>query len=332
MAPFVLYAAAEWIDKIKPIVLHDPQTDYLERDLRTETIKRLARGLDLPPEVIEGMSGVSHWTSWWVSDDMWRSHGAPIAEQFCDDLSEAYLRPALRELGYSQADEVVVAYDASSVVVNPDRSKDADQAWDRGAIGYTAYIQAKNFKPEDKQTEEEHTEWLALKKVIIDAEGNPIPSTGGGAGAATEETIVNPGDQPGTPDGQPGDVSEGTNLPASAAKFQGAAELALIRCRELAGSRLRSRKKSCPHCLESVAHLPNALVASGLGREGLEPLGAPEPRDLVAGGTDALKSLLLVWGHEDGEADTVCGFIELHAARTLFHENPVVPDSFKAWR
>ena len=36
------------------------------------------------------------------------------------------------------ADEVVVAYDASAVVVNPDRSKDADQAWDRGAIGYSA--------------------------------------------------------------------------------------------------------------------------------------------------------------------------------------------------
>lgn len=319
LAPYVLYGGAEWIDKIKPIFLHNTDTDYLERDLRTECIRRIARGLDLPPEVIEGMSDANHWAAWWISDDMWRSHGAPIAEQFCDDLSEAYLRPALEEAEYEGWENVVVAYDASAVVVNPDRSKDADQAFDRGAIGYSAYRTAKNFKPGDAQTEEEHTEWLAVKKVAVGPDGKPVPDSG---------NDVNPGDEPGTPDGAAGDVSESTGLPASAAKFQGAAELALLRCRELAGSRIRSRRKSCPHCLDDVAHLPNPMVASGLGRAGLEPLGAPEPRELVAGGTDALKALLVAWGYDEKDADTVCGFIELHAARTLFQGAPTIPDSF----
>lgn len=328
LAPFVLYGAAEWIEKIRPIILHDAQTDYLERDLRTECIRRIARGLDLPPEVVEGMSDANHWAAWWISDDMWRSHGAPIAEQFCDDLSDAYLRPALRDAGYEGWESVVVAYDASAVVVNPDRSKDADQAWDRGAISYTAYRTAKNFKEDDAQGEEEHLEWLAMKKVILDEEGNPIPSTGGGAGVATEETIVNPGDDPGTPAGEPGAVSEGTNLPASGARFQGAAEMALVRCRELAGARIRSKRDTCPHCLDEVKDVPNPLVASALGRMGLEPLGAPEPRELVAGGADALLTLLLSWGYDENDATTVAGFIELHAARTLFHENPSIPDTF----
>jgi hypothetical protein len=333
LAPYVLYAASEWADKIKPIWLHNTDTDYMERDLRTECIRRIARGLDLPPEVVEGMSDANHWAAWWISDDMWRSHGAPIAEQFCDDLSEAYLRPALREIGYEDWRDVVVAYDASAVVVNPDRSKDADQAWDRGAINYNAYRTAKNFNASDAQTDEEHAEWLAIKKVILAPDGTPLPDTGAGAGipaAKAVETGDNPGDQPGAPAGQPGPVSESTGLPASAAKFQGAAELALLRCRELAGSRIRSRRKSCPHCLDGVAHLPNPLVASGLGRAGLEPLGSPEPRDLVAGGTDSLKALLLSWGYDEKDADTVCGFIELHAARTLFTANPQIPESFHA--
>jgi len=321
LAPYVLYAHSEWIDKIKPITLHNPETDYLERDLRLECIRRMARGLDLPPEVIEGMSDANHWAAWWISDDMWRSHGAPVAEQFCDDMSEAYLRPALEEAGYEDWENVVVGYDASAVVVNPDRSKDADQAWDRGAISNKAYRNAKNFVEDDAPSTEEHIEWLAIKKVAVGPDGRVVPDSG---------NDVNPGDEPGTPDGEPGPVSEGTNLPASAARFQGAAELALIRCRELAGSRLRSRKKSCPHCLDTVAHLPNALVASGLGRMGLEPLGAPEPRELVAGGTESFRSLLVTWGYDEQEAETMSSYVELHAARTLFHENPSVPDSFAA--
>ncbi len=322
LAPYVLYAQAEWIDKIKPITLHNTDTDYLERDLRTECIRRIARGLDLPPEVVEGMSDANHWAAWWISDDMWRSHGAPVAEQFCDDMSEAYLRPALRDEEYEGWENIVVAYDASAVVVNPDRSKDADQAFDRGAIGYSAYRQAKNFKEEDAQSEEEHNEYLIVKKVAgltVDEEGNVVPGE-----------AVNPGDEPGTPDGEPGDVSESTGLPASALMLQGAAEMALVRCRELAGTRLRSYRTKCPHCLDEVQDVPTALVASTLGRMGLEPLGAPEPRALVAGGTEALREILISWHYTPTEATTICELLEIHAARTLFQTRPQVPEGLAA--
>lgn len=321
LAPYVLYAGAEWIDKIKPVFLHNTDTDYLERDLRTECIRRIARGLDLPPEVVEGMSDANHWAAWWISDDMWRSHGAPVAEQFCDDMSESYLRPALEDEGYEDWENVIVAYDASAVVVNPDRSKDADQAWDRGAIGYTAYRAAKNFKEEDAQNEEEHIEWLATKKVQVDENGDIVVDSG---------NDVNPGDEPGPPAGEPGDVSESTGLPASAARLQGAAEMALVRCRELAGTRLRSYRTKCPHCLEEVKDVPNALVASTLGRMGLEPLGAPEPRSLVRGGTDSLNEILLSWHYSPTEAQTICDLLEIHAARTLFATRPSVPEGLAA--
>lgn len=327
LAPYVLYAAAEWIDKIKPIKLHDYESDYLERELRTETIRRMNRGLDLPPEVIEGMSDANHWAAWWISDDMWRSHGARKAEQFCDDLSDVFLRPALRDVGFDRWQDVVVAYDASAVVVNPDRSKDADQAWDRGAIGYKAYRNAKNFKDDDAQTEEEHNEWLAQKKVVLGPDGKPVPDTGSG-GKAPVEDGTNPGDDPGTPDGQPGDTSEGTNLPASAAKraaFSGAAELALLRCRELAGIRLKSRKDSCPDCFESVNGAPSTMLAAKLGQHGMLQLGNPDPRSLVAGGADPFRQLLLSWGRSEQDAKTIADMIEMHAARTLLSEVAKVP-------
>jgi len=307
LAPFVLWAEGEMLAQIRDFTLHDPETDYLEKDLRKECIHRIGRGLDLPPEVIEGMSSANHWAAWWISDDMWRSHGAPMAEQFCDDLSEAYLRPALREAGYKDWRNVVIDFDASGVVVNPDRSKDADQAMDRGQVSDAGYRVMKNIPEEFAPSEEEKAIFLAIKNVTLGPDGNPISD-------------VNPGDEPGPPDGQPGEVSEGTNLPASA--FQGAAQLALYRCRELAGSRIRSRRKSCPGCLDEVQHLENSLVASALGVEGLVPLGSPSPAELVAGGADSFKTMLVSWGNSEEDSRTVARMLEMHAARTLFHDKP----------
>ncbi len=77
LGPIALYGGAEWLREIRTLFLHQTDSDYLERELRTECIRRMARGLDLPPEVVEGMSDANHWAAWWISDDMWRSHGAP---------------------------------------------------------------------------------------------------------------------------------------------------------------------------------------------------------------------------------------------------------------
>ena len=63
---------------------------------------------------------------------------------------------------------------------------------------------------------------------------------------------------------------------------------------------------------------------------GLEPLGSPEPRALVAGGTDGLHTILRSWGYSPGDAKTVCDLLEIHAARTLFQANPPVPEGLAA--
>src|SRR5262249_13017463 len=113
--PFLIEASYEYADKITWMQLHDPQTDYLEKDLRDEAIKRLALGLDFPPEVLLGLTDANHWTAKQVVSDMWRSHGAPVAQQFCNDIAEAYLRPALQQEGYPDWQHVVVDFDDADV-------------------------------------------------------------------------------------------------------------------------------------------------------------------------------------------------------------------------
>ena len=66
--------------------------DAVQAAQRDELIGRLATAIDLPPEVLRGMTDANHWTAKQVQHDMWRSHGVNVAERFCDDVADAYLR------------------------------------------------------------------------------------------------------------------------------------------------------------------------------------------------------------------------------------------------
>ena len=313
LAPFIIWGMSDYLQYVRDISMHDTETDYLEKDLRKETIHRLALGWDMPPEALEGLSDANHWSAWAVREDMWVLHGAPMAEQFCDDLGEAYLLPALERENYQGWEEVVVAFDETNVVVNPDRSKDADEAWDRGAISYGSYRNAKRFKESDAPPDDEYANWLAIKL------RNPA-LVEGVEGADQNGNGTDPNNQ-GVPPGQPGDVSESTNLPEEASLW-GAAQLAVIRCRELAGSRLRSRHDSCPECLEAAKDVPNALLTSTLSREAWEQLGMIDPADLVKGGADSFRVLASTWGMGEVDVTELAGRIEEHAAQTLFQADP----------
>lgn len=325
--PPIVEGSYEYLDRVRWMQLHDPATDYLERELRKEAINRLALGLDFPPEVLLGMTDANHWTAKQVVHDMWRSHGAPVAEQFCDDLAEAYLRPALKEAEFADWPRVVIVYDDADVVVAPDRSEDADRAFDRGAIGYEGYRKLKGIPETMAQSDEEHDEWLAWKM------RNPqlLP----GAPQVTPERGPQPApaDERPAEEGPPSPGSRDVSRPESrsASMISGAASLAFIRCRELAGSRLRSYKKSCPDCLEPADGKPNSVVAALLGPETLRDIGAPTPLNLVRGGSESFTSLLLGWRIPEAQTKALSEMIEVYAARTLFEENPnSLPSGFVA--
>lgn len=326
--PPLIEGPAEYLDQIRWIQLHDPQTDYLEKDLREEAIKRLAIGLDFPPEVLLGMTDANHWTAKQVVHDMWRSHGAPVAEQFCDDLAEAYLRPALEEAGYTDWSRVVVTYDDADVVIAPDRSEDADRAYGTvGGVNADGYREMKGISDSFAPTGDE----LQLQIALHMKDPGLLPEKYLPEGYVRQQPKQDPGPDPAP--SNPQDAESGPPSPGNrdgsreesrtaSAKVLGAAELALIRCREVAGARIRSYKKSCPDCFESVNGKPNSLVASLMGPDGLKEIGAPDALKLVSGGTESFKGLLDDWGFGANQSSALSEMVEVYAAKTLYDANP----------
>lgn len=316
-APYLLEVPSEYAEAIRLVQLHNPENDYLERDLRKEAVERIARGVDFPPEALIGIGSTNHWAALQILMDMWRSHGAPIAQQFCDDLSAAYLRPALREAGFARWNEVVVAYDESRVVVKPDRSEDARVAIREGAIGPRGFRRLVNIPEDFAPSEEELALMLELRR----------------ARASREQPRRDPVAQGPEPPGPEGDSGRRTRVVASAAENErelGAIELALMRCRELAGIRiLQKGQKTCPECLGAVDGAPYSEIAALLGAETLKRMGLSNSLALVEGGADNLRSLLRAWGYSTEQADLFGEIVEVHASRTLLERDfPKLPEHF----
>lgn len=317
-APWVIWGAYELLDKIRRVDLHDPQTDYMEKDLRKEAVERMARGLDYPPEVLTGFSSANHWAAKQIFDDMWRSHGAAVADQFTGDVNDAYLRPGLRDMAYEGWENVVVAYDESKVVLPADQSADADAAHDRGAISNEGYRRLKNIQEDYAPSKDEHDEWLAVKLRDGALIGIEKPST----------PPPDPSDGP-PPPGAEGDSGRKTRV-VEASLEVGMAEMALARCRELAGIRIKQKEKSFPGVFASMNGTPNSGIASILGAAALEQMEIT-PQQLVRGGADTLKTLLAEWGYAVVQASAVCEMVESYAARTLFQTgHPTLPSGFAA--
>jgi hypothetical protein len=315
--PFMLEGAYEYLDRVKWLPTYDPQMDYMERELRMELVKRLALGMDFPPEFLLGMTDANHWTARQVVYDMWRSYGTPVAERFADDLNDAYLRPSLIAEGYPDALNVVISYDDNQVVIPPDRTDDADKALDRAAIGWEGYREMKGI-PEDMAPSEEEQQLLISMKLRT-----PVEIDGGEMmiaqrGPVAEQNGGNPENGPPSPNGGR-EVSRQESRTASA-EVLGAARMALHRCRELAGVRIRHK---CEECAEGQ---PQSLVAAFMG-----PEQVADPLRLVQGGADGLRSLLGEFGWEDAQSASLCQQLEVFAARSLFEMKcPELPPGFVA--
>ena len=138
-------------------------------------------------------------------------------------------------------------YDASAVVVKPDRSDDADTAAKLAMVGGQGYRLMKNIPEEWAPTDKERNE-------LLEVLGRNAPRAGvGPQEREPRRTAPTPSETGPAQPGPEGDSGRRTRVVTSSAESyeaMGAAMMALARCRELAGIRLWQRQKNCPDCFD----------------------------------------------------------------------------------
>lgn len=164
VVPIPIKVPGEYVDKVRHIDFTLKLDDSLVQK-RDSALTRLAISLDMPPEALLGTTGVNHWSAWLIDEQGVKIHVAPTVEIVCDALTIGYLTPRLKAEGEDPSDWIMW-YDASNLILRPDRSQAATDTYDRLELSGEALRRENGFDESDKPSDDELRQ-IILKKASL---------------------------------------------------------------------------------------------------------------------------------------------------------------------
>lgn len=212
--PIPLRVPKDLIDSFKHLTFNTKIDERLEEH-RQAALTRLATALNMPGEVLTGMSKMNHWGQWQLEESAIKTYISPIVEIICHGLTLGYLKPMAKaanvELKGPNGGQIVMWYDTTELTQQPDRGGDARETYDRGELNSKALVRESGLDENDIPKDEEFKN-IALKKIAM----------GGGADALralslllNDESLLPPPPAPVAPPGEPASPpQDGQNPPS----------------------------------------------------------------------------------------------------------------------
>jgi len=170
IVPIVVTSPDDLIGKMNHTTFWSPLDEHAV-ELRTEAIRRLALGMEIPPEIMLGQGGVNHWSGWLIDESAIKAHIEPLLGIVTNAITVKYIRTA------TDSEMWRVVANTAQMRLRPDRSKEALELYDRGELDGEALRRETGFDEDDAPTIEEYRTWL-LRKV---AGGSATPEQVGAA-------------------------------------------------------------------------------------------------------------------------------------------------------
>lgn len=176
----------------------------------SNAIEQIANTLEIPKEILLGVGDATHWTAWAIREDVFQAHVQPLIELICAGLTRNYLKQALAQFsdaqlkdnGIDNRDDIIIWYDASQLVIQPDKGDKMLGLHDRMVITNDALAEEIGVTKEQRldASSLEYKQRVGVKMadpgMAITGEPTPPPDPFGGmppnAGGAGPKG-VNPG-------------------------------------------------------------------------------------------------------------------------------------------
>lgn len=165
VVPIMFRGPAEALDKIRHLTLATPLDEHL-KDLRDESIRRLALGMDSAPEILMGVGSSNHWNAWSIDEDEVRMVIAPLLATICHALTVGWLQPLIAAMGLDPS-EFIVWFDTTPLELRPDRSKDAQTLFDKGVVNGATVRRESGFTEDDAPAPDDEERIRALIKDVL---------------------------------------------------------------------------------------------------------------------------------------------------------------------
>jgi hypothetical protein len=182
--PVMFQGNPEALDAVRHLTLDTPFDERVD-SLRTSAVRRIAIGLDIPPEVLTGMGDLNHWTAWQVDSAGQKVNVAPALTFLCHELTRLYYQPALRAMGVENPEKYMLWYDDSALESTPNKAEVAMRAYELGLVTEDAARETIGYGPADAPPAGYIPPVVRMRR----ANAQPTDSTTNAPGiASTEET------------------------------------------------------------------------------------------------------------------------------------------------
>jgi hypothetical protein len=209
VVPLLLVGPGEVIKNMK----YEPLTRTFDAAAAQASIKmaieQIANTLELPKEILLGVGEATHWTAWSIREDVFQAHIQPLIELICAGLTRTFLKKALAKFsdaelkaaGIDDRDDIIVWYDASQLVIQPDKGDKMLGLHDRFIVTDEAVARELGVAEEDRLDSEsdEYKKRVGIKmadpKMAVTGVPTepPAPAGPGAAGGGAGPKGVSPG-------------------------------------------------------------------------------------------------------------------------------------------
>lgn len=194
--PLLLVGPGDVIGKMK----YEPMTRTFDtagaQASIQNAVEQIANTLDIPKEILLGTGKASHWSAWSIREDVFQGHVQPLIELVCAGLTNTFLKGALAKFsdaelkaaGINDREDVIVWYDASQLVIQPDKGDKMLGLHDRFIVTDEA-VATEFGVPESNLLDRESDEYkkrvgvkLADPGMAVTGKPTPKPVPGAGMG------------------------------------------------------------------------------------------------------------------------------------------------------
>ena len=233
VVPITVQAPSEAIAAARHLTFGADLSEQI-RLLRDSAVRRLALGMDIPPEVLTGIADTNRWNAWLIDESSIKAHIEPRVALLANAITTAYLWPALDG---DTTDRV--GADTTAIRLRPNRSREAIELWDRGELSNLALRRETGFGEEDNPSDDERKGWL-LRRIATASAVDPIMVADALRILGVDVAPPAPAPTRGVREAVPSLTEHpGRDLPDDA--MLAAANVLVMRALERAGNRLRSK-------------------------------------------------------------------------------------------
>jgi hypothetical protein len=224
LVPMTLRVPPEAVDKVK-LVTFASQLWAENTTLREACIRRLALGLDMPPEVLLGVSDSNHWSAWQVEESGVKLHVIPVLTTVVNAINSGYYEPALERQGLD-AFRFTLWFDTSELVQRPNHGADAQWLYEHDQLSGEALRRETGFDDSDAPTTDEKLAKILATVVLTNPEllnslTGPLLRLWAGGPARADDITIPPDTAPaGEPPTSEQPVPTGTDIPTQAAALR----------------------------------------------------------------------------------------------------------------